>query len=131
MPDEFDTVVFDLDGVVVDSFGVMREAFRIAYAEVVGDEPAPFEEYTRHLGRYFPDIMRIMGLPLEMEEPFVRESYRLADQVTVFDGVEELLAELNRRGVRLGGGHRQGREPRAVAAGPPGHPRPLRPRHRV
>ncbi|CAM02150.1 AHBA synthesis associated protein [Saccharopolyspora erythraea NRRL 2338] len=101
MPDEFDTVVFDLDGVVVDSFGVMREAFRIAYAEVVGDEPAPFEEYTRHLGRYFPDIMRIMGLPLEMEEPFVRESYRLADQVTVFDGVEELLAELNRRGVRL------------------------------
>ncbi|WP_084550723.1 HAD-IA family hydrolase [Actinomadura rifamycini] len=94
-------VVFDLDGVVVDSFAVMREAFAVAYAEVVGDGPAPFEEYRRHLGRYFPDIMRIMDLPLAMEEPFVRESYRLADRVTVFDGVAELLLTLRVRGLRL------------------------------
>lgn len=94
-------VIFDLDGVVVDSFAVMSEAFAIAYAEVVGDGPAPFEEYRRHLGRYFPDIMRIMDLPLAMEEPFVRESYRLADQVTVFDGVLELLLTLRVRGLRL------------------------------
>lgn len=94
-------VIFDLDGVVVDSFAVMSEAFAIAYAEVVGGGPAPFEQYRRHLGRYFPDIMRIMGLPLAMEEPFVRESYRLADQVTVFDGVLELLLTLRVRGLRL------------------------------
>jgi AHBA synthesis associated protein len=106
MADEFPwagarAVVFDLDGVIVDSFEVMRRAFRTAYAEVMGDGPAPFEEYSRHLGRYFPDIMRIMGLPLAIEEPFVRESYRLAGEVTVFDGVEPLLAELNRRGLGL------------------------------
>nr|AXL06029.1 phosphoglycolate phosphatase [uncultured bacterium] len=94
-------VVFDLDGVIVDSFAVMSEAFAIAYAEVVGDGPAPFAEYRRHLGRYFPDIMRIMDLPLEMEGPFVRESYRLADQVKVFDGVVELLLTLRVRGLRL------------------------------
>lgn len=94
-------VIFDLDGVIVDSFAVMSEAFAIAYAEVVGEGPAPFEEYRHHLGRYFPDIMRIMGLPLAMEEPFVRESYRLAKQVTVFDGVVELLLELRVRGLRL------------------------------
>ncbi|MFB9838457.1 HAD-IA family hydrolase [Actinoallomurus acaciae] len=94
-------VVFDLDGVIVDSFDVMRRAFRTAYAEVMGEGPAPFEEYSRHLGRYFPDIMRIMGLPPAIEEPFVRESYRLAGEVTVFDGVEPLLTELNRRGLRL------------------------------
>lgn len=94
-------VIFDLDGVIVDSFAVMSEAFAIAYAEVVGDGPAPFGEYRRHLGRYFPDIMRIMDLPLEMEEPFVRESYRLADQVTVFDGILELLLTLRVRGLRL------------------------------
>ncbi|MBW8481275.1 HAD-IA family hydrolase [Actinomadura parmotrematis] len=94
-------VVFDLDGVLVDSFEVMRRAFRTAYAEVMGDGPAPFEEYSRHLGRYFPDIMRIMGLPAEIEEPFVRESYRLAGEVTVFAGVRPLLAELDRRGLLL------------------------------
>ncbi|MGI5329408.1 HAD-IA family hydrolase [Actinomadura nitritigenes] len=94
-------VIFDLDGVVVDSFDVMRRAFQTAYAEVMGDGPAPFEEYSRHLGRYFPDIMRIMGLPPEIEEPFVRESYRLAGEVTVFEGVGPLLAGLRRRGLRL------------------------------
>jgi AHBA synthesis associated protein len=94
-------IVFDLDGVLVDSFAVMREAFTIAYAEVVGDGPAPFDEYNRHLGRYFPDIMKIMGLPLAMEEPFVRESYRLAHQVVVFDGVVDVLRTLRERGIGL------------------------------
>ncbi len=94
-------VVFDLDGVLVNSFEVMREAFTIAYAEVVGDGPAPFEEYNKHLGRYFPDIMDIMGLPPAMEGPFVRESYRLARQVPLFDGIPELLRELRARGLRL------------------------------
>ncbi|MEU9178873.1 HAD-IA family hydrolase [Streptomyces sp. NPDC048550] len=94
-------VIFDLDGVVVDSFAVMEEAFAIAYKEVVGEGQAPFEEYRRHQGRYFPDIMRIMGLPLEMEEPFVRESYRLAHQVPVFEGITELLLTLRTRGYKL------------------------------
>ncbi|MGC7095455.1 HAD-IA family hydrolase [Amycolatopsis lurida] len=91
-------VVFDLDGVIVDSFAVMRRAFDLAYAEVVGEGHPPFEEYNKHLGRYFPDIMRIMGLPLEMEEPFVRESYRLAGEVKVHDGIRETIAELRERG---------------------------------
>ncbi|MFQ6143805.1 HAD-IA family hydrolase [Streptomyces seoulensis] len=94
-------VVFDLDGVLVDSFAVMRQAFTTAYAEVVGGGDPPFEEYERHLGRYFPDIMRIMGLPLDMEAPFVRESYRLAHLVPVYDGVPEMLRQLRARGVPL------------------------------
>jgi AHBA synthesis associated protein len=94
-------VIFDLDGVLVNSFEVMRKAFDLAYAEVVGAGPAPFQEYNKHLGRYFPDIMRIMGLPRAMEGPFVRESYRLAGQVTVFDGVRELLATLRGQGIGL------------------------------
>ncbi|GGS50269.1 HAD-IA family hydrolase [Streptomyces griseoviridis] len=93
-------VVFDLDGVVVDSFEVMRQAFTLAYREVVGDGEPPFEEYNRHLGRYFPDIMRIMDLPLEMEGPFVRESARLADRVTLFPGVHDLLRLLRHHGVK-------------------------------
>ncbi|OHV35883.1 phosphoglycolate phosphatase [Parafrankia colletiae] len=91
----------DLDGVIVDSFDVMREAFEIAYREVVGVGDAPFEEYHRHQGRYFPDIMRIMNLPGAMEEPFVRESHRLRGEVRVYDGVAELLGALRGRGFGL------------------------------
>nr|AFG19411.1 MycB2 [Streptomyces flaveolus] len=99
--EEISGVVFDLDGVLVNSFAVMRQAFTTAYAEVVGNGEPPFEEYERHLGRYFPDIMRIMGLPLDMEAPFVRESYRLAHLVPVYDGVPEMLGQLRARGLRL------------------------------
>lgn len=87
-------VIFDLDGVLVDSFAVMRKAFAVAYAEVTGGREPPFGEYVRYLGCYFPDIMLAMGLPLAMEAPFVRESYRLAHEVTVYDGVRELLRAL-------------------------------------
>ncbi|MGV9391316.1 HAD-IA family hydrolase [Streptomyces olivaceus] len=94
-------IVFDLDGVLVDSVGVMREAFTVAYREVVGPGEPPFAEYSKHLGRYFPDIMRIMGLPLALQEPFVRESYRLAHRVRMFDGVPDLLRSLRTDGYRL------------------------------
>jgi AHBA synthesis associated protein len=94
-------VIFDLDGVIVDSLAVMREAFTIAYGEVVGNGNVPFEEYKRHLGRYFPDIMRIMKLPPEIEGPFVRESYRLAGRARLFPGVTSVLHELRDRKYRM------------------------------
>jgi AHBA synthesis associated protein len=93
-------VIFDLDGVLVDSFDVMRKAFSAAYAEVVGGGEPPFEEYSQHLGRYFPEIMRIMNLPPAMEAPFVRESYRLAGEVRVYEGVQHMLTWLRKRGIR-------------------------------
>jgi AHBA synthesis associated protein len=94
-------VIFDLDGVLVDSLVVMREAFARAYAEVVGDGEPPFEEYRRYMGWYFPDIMRAMGLPAALEGPFVRVSTELAAKVTIFDGVPSMLSALRGAGVRL------------------------------
>lgn len=91
-------VIFDLDGVIVDSHAVMREAFAVAYAEVVGAGEPLFAEYEKHQGRYFTDIMRLMGLPEDMQEPFVRESYRLAHEVAVYPGVRSMLDRLSRRG---------------------------------
>lgn len=101
LPTTVRAVVFDLDGVIVDSTDVMRQAFSVAYAEVVGPGVPPFAEYNRHLGRWFPDIMAIMGLPQAMEQPFVRESYRLAHLVPMFPGVPELLTTLRRQGMGM------------------------------
>ncbi|RGC67510.1 Pyrophosphatase PpaX [Micromonospora sp. MW-13] len=94
-------VVFDLDGVLVDSLAVAREAFVLAYAEVVGDGVAPVEEYCRHPGRYLPEVLALLGLPAAMAGPFVRESNRLAHRVTPVDGVVELLGVLRGRGLGL------------------------------
>ncbi len=100
-PSELRAVIFDLDGVLVNSFEVMRQAFALAYREIIGPGDPPFEEYRKHMGRYFPDIMRDMGLPGELEGPFVRESYRLAGQVQIYEGVPAALTALREHRLRL------------------------------
>ncbi|MEU4778928.1 HAD-IA family hydrolase [Micromonospora sp. NPDC023633] len=100
-PDGVRAVVLDLDGVLVDSLAVAREAFALAYAEVVGGGLAPVEEYCRHPGRYLPEVLELMGLPAALAGPFVRESNRLAHRVTPVDGAPELLGTLRRRGIGL------------------------------
>jgi AHBA synthesis associated protein len=94
-------VVLDLDGVLVDSLAVARQAFALAYAEVVGDGVAPVDEYCRHPGRYLPDVLRLMGLPATMADPFVRESNRLAHLVNPVDGAVDVLVALRDRGIGL------------------------------
>ncbi|MCG0061968.1 HAD-IA family hydrolase [Streptomyces tricolor] len=94
-------VIFDLDGVLVDSHEVTGRAFAAAYAEVVGDGPAPVAEYQRYQGVYLPEVLRVLGLPAEMAEPFVRESHRLAGEVPVVDGIVDLLETLRARGPGL------------------------------
>ncbi|ONI76206.1 phosphoglycolate phosphatase [Actinosynnema sp. ALI-1.44] len=94
-------VVFDLDGVLVDSLAAAVRAFEAAYAEVVGPGDAPSDEFVRHAGRYFPDVLHAMGLPSAMAEPYVRESYRLADTVRAHDGVPHLLNVLRGMGIRI------------------------------
>lgn len=95
-------VVFDLDGVLVDSIAVMRAAFQHAYGLTVGPGSAPFEDYLPHLGRHMPHTLELMGLPQEMYEPFVVYSRAHVHEVPVHAGAPELLAGLRARGVRLG-----------------------------
>lgn len=94
--------MFDLDGVLVDSIEVMREAFENAYDEVVGQGPAPFEEYLPHLGRHMPEILNIMGLPAEMYPAFVRHSAKLLHRVPMSPGADILLDQLRAAGIRIG-----------------------------
>jgi AHBA synthesis associated protein len=100
-PQELRAIIFDLDGVLVNSFDVMRQAFALAYREIVGPGDPPFDEYREHMGRYFPDIMRDMGLPGELEAPFVRESHRLAGQVRIYDGIPAALTALRDQRLQL------------------------------
>lgn len=95
-------VIFDLDGTLIDSKDVMRGAYFKAYQEIVGDDEAPpFDEYCRHLGRSFPEIMRRLGLPAAMHAVFVRESISNMHKIRLFDGIRPLLQELARRQVPL------------------------------
>jgi AHBA synthesis associated protein len=92
-------IIFDLDGVIVDSLPVTRNAFAAAYLEIVGPGEPPFEEYCKHLGLYFPDIMHRMGLPGEMYASFTRESARRLSDIRVYPQIDTVVAALRRSGV--------------------------------
>lgn len=98
----YNTVIFDLDGVLIDSIAVTRQAFFFAYNSVVGRGDPPFAEYCKHLGRAFPDVMKTMGLPLEMWAPFVAESNRLTPMIVIFDEVVPLLGRMSSCGINMG-----------------------------
>lgn len=99
-------VLFDFDGVLIDSLPVMRQALRAAWEEVHGrrcdDFETLFARYREHLGKGFPEIMRALGLPLAMHPPFVAHSRRLAGGVLPCPGAAELLQALRAGGWRLG-----------------------------
>lgn len=94
-------IIFDLDGTLIDSGPIMEAAFRAAHAEVVGRGEPPLSEFFGRLGADFPTILKELGLPAAMEEPFRRESRLRLSELRSFDGVIELCRDLKARGVAL------------------------------
>ncbi|WP_020405415.1 HAD-IA family hydrolase [Hahella ganghwensis] len=88
-------VIFDLDGVIIDSMKVMEFAYHSACEEVLKGQPyPPFSEYCRYLGRSLPEILRILDLPQEIRPAFIECSYQNIHRIPVYDGVGELLSVL-------------------------------------
>ncbi len=96
-------VIFDFDGVVINSTEVQRQAFFQSYKIVVDDGGVPsFEEFLRHSGDSLPNIFSKMNLPLEMVEPYREISRRKIREIKVYDGMRELLAELKENKYKCG-----------------------------
>jgi pyrophosphatase PpaX len=100
----FPVVLFDLDGTVVDTGGIILASMRHATREVLG------REYSDH------DLMKAVGGPglaaqMEALSPYHVEElvtvYRahnlpLHEEVEPFEGVEDVLLRLHEEGVRIG-----------------------------
>ncbi|MFF7442116.1 HAD family hydrolase [Streptomyces sp. NPDC008122] len=95
-------LLFDLDGVLLDTRPVMKRAWQQVLKEHGLD--VPFEEYERHLGRPFADIMERLGFT---ESERFRRTY---DEASIaashlareFDGVVEVLHAFVAAGWLLG-----------------------------
>ncbi|MFG1838766.1 HAD family hydrolase [Micromonospora sp. NPDC049175] len=96
------TVLFDLDGTLVDSEQVAVEAFRAAFSECVGPGRAPTDELLAMAGLPFERIVETLGLPPTMAPSFRRHSVSRVHTVRPFPGVTAMLAALSRQGVGLG-----------------------------
>lgn len=96
------TILFDFDGVIIDSEYVIRAAFTLSYREIVGQGEPPVDEYLRNMGESFPNIMRKMNLPVEMHPLFCEYSRRLINLVPLNPHVREVLDYFHSHGYKMG-----------------------------
>ena len=95
-------VIFDLDGVIIDSSAVMKTAFEYAFKSFYPDREAPFDIYSMHAGKGFLKIMHEMNLPEAMLPLFQAKSIELMSNITLFDGIAPLIVELKMNNCYLG-----------------------------
>lgn len=94
-------VIFDLDGVLIDSLEVQKSAYYGSYNEVVGDGNAPaFSEFLKHSGESLPNIFTKMGLPLRMVEPYRRISSEAVQDISVNEEAFKMIGRLREKGVK-------------------------------
>ena len=98
----YTTILFDLDGVVIDSISLQRLAFAESYRHVIGEGEPPIEHYLSHSGDSFPNIMDKMGLPRDMWQAYREFSTQYMDMIEIVPRIGEVLEELVDRNVKLG-----------------------------
>jgi AHBA synthesis associated protein len=95
-------IIFDLDGVLIDSEPLMRFAFAASFQRILGHAQAPpIEAYLEHMGESFPRIMDQLGLPHSLWAPYVELCRQHIDQITLFAQTRELLCWARSLGLKL------------------------------
>lgn len=96
-------LLFDLDGVILDSRMNMQLAWKKVREQV--PEAPSFEEYFKHIGRTFPEIMKLLEVSEQagtIENIFRKESLKRLDTYKFFDDMLEVLQTLRAAGKRIG-----------------------------
>lgn len=97
-------ILFDLDGVIIDSRANMEAAWR-AVRDATGTS-VPFEDYFALIGRAFHDIMSRLGIEAEMaqqaETVFRTASMQNLSLIDFFPGAADALEALAASGKKLG-----------------------------
>lgn len=101
----FRVVLFDLDGTVIDSAGIILASMRHATREVLGREIPDAELMAAVGGPGLEAQMRELGgaeRSAELIRVYRAHNEPLHDEIELFPGIGELLVELKRRGSLIG-----------------------------
>ncbi len=93
-------IIFDFDGVIINSTEIQRRALMESYKLIVGEGEPSFEEFLSHSGDSLENILLKMKLPLDMIEPYRRISRERIGAVRIYNGMKDLLERLNNQGYK-------------------------------
>lgn len=96
-------ILFDLDGVIIDSRANMEAAWRAVQKET--GSGVPFDDYFAQIGRAFPDILSRIGMAdvvKQAETVFRTASMQNLALIDFFPGVAETLQTLQDAGRKMG-----------------------------
>jgi pyrophosphatase PpaX len=98
------TVLFDLDGTLIDSGPIILRSMRHATRTVLGRVIADDVLMAGVGGGGLHEQMRVLDAARaeELVRVYVEHNVPLHDEVTAFDGIERALAAIRARGVRTG-----------------------------
>lgn len=94
-------VVFDLDGVLLDTTDNMRYALDTVWSACGRTGPAPFAEFLTHMGAPLLRVLDAVGLPEEAAARYERASRERLDLVRPFPGVIDGLRRLRASSVPM------------------------------
>jgi pyrophosphatase PpaX len=100
----YPTVLFDLDGTLIDSGAIILASFRHATQTVLRREIPDAELAALVGGSNIHDQMRAIDAAQvdELVRVYREHNEPLHDELEAFEGIEHVLAELRREGRRLG-----------------------------
>ncbi|HEU4582844.1 MAG TPA: HAD family hydrolase [Polyangiaceae bacterium] len=95
-------LLFDFDGVIIDSQSLMRFAFAESCARCGVQRAPSVEQFLRYMGMPLPRIAELLGLPEEFVRVYQGLSRDHMDRVGLYPGATQLLSTGTRRFRRLG-----------------------------
>lgn len=95
-------IVFDFDGVVINTHDIQKKALEISYQKICGAGEPPYESFFMHSGDSLQNIFQKLGLPSEMISVYRKVSRKSVAFVKVYSGIVNTIGALKKLGYRCG-----------------------------
>lgn len=96
-------ISFDLDGVIIDSIGLMHDAWK--HVSNLHGLQIPFEKYREQIGRPMSDILKIINVPHELVTPVIRDYEKFSSKnksiVKLNEGIMDLVNFLKNKKIKV------------------------------
>lgn len=94
-------LVFDFDGVIINSHGLQEKALEESYRKVVGEGEVPYRAFFQNSGDSLSNIFRKLNLPQEMVPVYTHISASNLDMIRMNEGMRNVLNSLQDNGYKL------------------------------